>query len=67
MFEMANFFHVKFIYVLNQYIEYLSFVVNVMEVPVNVSFLGYVRIIEIENLEEENPGTGVNCLCIKLG
>ncbi len=62
MFEMANFFHVKFIYVLNQYIEYLSFVVNVMEVPVNVSFLGYVRIIEIENLEEENPGTGVNCL-----
>lgn len=38
-----------------------------MEVPVNVSFLGYVRIIEIENLEEENPGTGVNCLCIKLG
>ena len=29
-----------------------------MEVSVNVSFLGYIHIIEIEKLEEENPGIG---------
>ena len=37
---------------------YLSFANNVMEVSVNVSFLGYIHILEIENLEEENPGIG---------
>ena len=45
-------------FVLLYYLRYLSFAINVMEVSVNVSFLGYIHIIEIENLEEENPGIG---------
>ena len=45
-------------FILLYYLHYLSFVINVMEVSVNVSFLGYIHIIEIEKLEEENPGIG---------
>ena len=45
-------------FVLLYYLRYLSFAINVMEVSVNVSFLGYIHIIEIENLGEENPGIG---------